>query len=338
MKVFLSWSGDLSHGVAKILKDWLSSVIQSLEPYVSSEDIDKGARWSVDIAKELNESSFGILCVTSENYLEPWLNFEAGALSKSIDKDYVCPFLFNVKPTDFNGPITQFQATSFVKNDIEKLIKSLNKASENPLKGDLLSNSFERCWVELEKKLNNLKANKSSEDGKTQAKKPTQHKMVEEILELTRDNQKLIRQSNDNFNMRDEMSLESFTRKSKNDFFRDRGYRYLIHELSCRKDKKNFIIGLSIIVSLFKNDLPWIHDAGLDLINTLKSQKKSSSKQQAIKDFLDLLEYTLHSPIRKIIRNREFVILIKEFTFFIEKNAFICYDIQDENQTDFIEM
>ena len=82
MKVFISWSGNISLKVALIFRDWLPSVIQSIEPYVSSEDIDKGARWSTDIAKELENSTFGILCVTKENLEAPWLSFEAGALSK----------------------------------------------------------------------------------------------------------------------------------------------------------------------------------------------------------------------------------------------------------------
>lgn len=103
MKVFISWSGNISWKVAVIFRDWLPSVIQSVEPYVSSEDIDKGARWSTDIAKELEDSTFGILCVTKENLEAPWLSFEAGALSKTMEKSFVTPFLFDIKRSEVQG-------------------------------------------------------------------------------------------------------------------------------------------------------------------------------------------------------------------------------------------
>jgi len=118
MKIFLSWSGPKSQGVAIALRDWLPSVIQSVQPYVSSEDIDKGARWSTDIAKELEDSTFGILCVTKENIEAPWLLFEAGALSRWMDKSFVCPLIFDLKRAEVKGPILQFQSTIFETADI----------------------------------------------------------------------------------------------------------------------------------------------------------------------------------------------------------------------------
>lgn len=155
MKVFLSWSGELSHKVALVLRDWLPSVIQSLEPYVSSEDIDKGARWSTDIAKELEKSSYGILCITRENMEAPWLNFEAGALSKSIDKSRVSPFLFGIKRSDVKpGPLLQFQSTVAERDDVLKLLQSLNGAHEPPLlELSRLETVFDVWWPRLESKL-----------------------------------------------------------------------------------------------------------------------------------------------------------------------------------------
>jgi len=118
VKVFISWSGELSHKVSIALREWLPMVIQSIDPYVSSEDIDKGTRWSSDIAKELEDSSYGIICITPDNLSAPWINFEAGALSKSIDKSRVSPFLFSVKRSEVQGPLVQFQSTIFDKADV----------------------------------------------------------------------------------------------------------------------------------------------------------------------------------------------------------------------------
>ena len=124
MKVFISWSGATSLKVAQIFREWLPSVIQSIEPYVSSEDIDKGARWSTDIATELANSTFRILCVTKDNFEAPWLSFEAGALSKTMEKSFVTPFLFDIKRSEVKGPILQFQSTIFEQEDIKKMVKT----------------------------------------------------------------------------------------------------------------------------------------------------------------------------------------------------------------------
>lgn len=193
MKVFLSWSGHKSHQVALALRDWLPSVIQSVTPYVSSEDIDKGARWSTDIAKELEDSSFGILCVTKENLDAPWLLFEAGALSKMMEKGAVCPFLFDLKMAEIKeGPILQFQTTIYEKEDIKKLLISLNKScGETGLKEDLLLKSFDVWWPSLDEALKLIMS--ETEDSKTLTKRTTKDDMLEEILELTRINQKILR-------------------------------------------------------------------------------------------------------------------------------------------------
>src|SRR5437868_11508525 len=59
MKVFISWSGPLSKAVAELLKDWIKCVLQATEPFLSSEDIDKGAQWSGALNDQLAATDFG---------------------------------------------------------------------------------------------------------------------------------------------------------------------------------------------------------------------------------------------------------------------------------------
>ena len=82
MKVFISWSGELSLEVAQLLKRWVKCVLQATEPWLSSEDIAKGSLWSNEINEQLVKTSVGIICVTRENATTPWIHFEAGALAK----------------------------------------------------------------------------------------------------------------------------------------------------------------------------------------------------------------------------------------------------------------
>lgn len=198
MKVFISWSGTISHRVAVVLRDWLPSVIQSIEPYVSSEDIDKGARWSTDIAGELHASTYGLICLTKDNIAAPWINFEAGALGKSIDKGRVSPFLFRIKRSEVEGPILQFQSTVFEQDDVLKLLKSINDAcGVEGLEASRLVKSFGVWWPQLERQLNEIPSDEvgpvaPAEDAVEPAASEVS-RVLEEILELTRNNHKLLR-------------------------------------------------------------------------------------------------------------------------------------------------
>ncbi len=158
MKVFISWSGDTSHKIARILRDWLPTVIHYVEPWVSSEDIKKGERWSLELSKQLDETSIGIICIDNSNINSPWLNFEAGALSKSLDNSKVIPILFGVTPADIKGPISQFQFTLFDKDDFYKLIKSINNISESQkIDSERLIRLFEVAWIGLVTSLSNIR-------------------------------------------------------------------------------------------------------------------------------------------------------------------------------------
>jgi hypothetical protein len=167
MKVFISWSDQTSQKVATALSDWLPYVIQAIEPFVSSENIDKGERWSDELMKQLKETDYGIICVTRHNIQSAWMNFEAGALSKAIDRSYVWPFLFGVGCSQFGGPLQQFQFTQYGKEDhfnqeeVFKLISSMNKTLEPPqqVPHERLRRQFEMWWEELKKKLDEIAKN-----------------------------------------------------------------------------------------------------------------------------------------------------------------------------------
>jgi hypothetical protein len=151
MRVFLSWSGERSKAVAAALKDWLPVCIQSLEPWMSAADIDKGARWIEEVEAALESAQGqGIFCLTPENTTSPWLNFEAGVVASRGGKSCVYALLIGLEPVELKPPISLFQVTTTTKDDIFKLLKVLNIQCAKPLQDRVLERTFEANWGELE--------------------------------------------------------------------------------------------------------------------------------------------------------------------------------------------
>ena len=153
MRVFVSWSGERSKAVAIALRDWFNLVVDYVEPWVSDTDIEAGERWGQSIATELAASNFGILCVTSENLHSPWVLFEAGALTKSLDDSRVIPLLLDLDFSDVSGPLAQFQAKKLDKTGLHDVISSIQRSCESPIRDEIGDARFEGMWPTLEAKL-----------------------------------------------------------------------------------------------------------------------------------------------------------------------------------------
>lgn len=186
MKIFLSWSGDLSRELAEALRDWLPGVLQSVKPFFTPNDIEKGARWGKDISQELEASSFGVFCLTKENLTKPWIMFEAGALSKRIDTSRVCPVLFGVDNADLEGPLVQFQAAPFSEAEVRKLIRTLNAGlAEQRLEETVLTAVFDMWWPKLNDRVTKILEKHASKPASTSTSR-SDRELLEEVLQLTR--------------------------------------------------------------------------------------------------------------------------------------------------------
>lgn len=196
MKVFISWSGKKSKEVGELLCEWLQCVIQAIEPWMSSKDIDRGSLWFSQINNQLKDTSIGIVCVTSSNLFKPWILFEAGALAKGLSSNRVCTFLVDITPTDISDPLAQFNHTMPTKDGLWGLVLTLNNSLGDKKLGDkIIESVFNTYWPQFESKFSQILIN-NKDDSVIVDKK--EEDILGEVLYMTRRMDKRLRALEEN--------------------------------------------------------------------------------------------------------------------------------------------
>ncbi len=185
MDVFISWSGERSKQMAEVLNGWLPLMFHAVRPWMSSEAIEKGARGEDEINNALREYDFGISCLTSDNLDSRWILYEAGALAKK-DASRLWTLLLDLRYSDVEKPLEQFQHTTCEKDDFFKMVKSINEQirlkNESNLTVENLTKIYEMMWPELEP---GLKVAKDMEPESPRQER-SDRDILEEILESVR--------------------------------------------------------------------------------------------------------------------------------------------------------
>lgn len=187
MKVYISWSGDKSRAVARALREFIPTVLQAVETFSSTDDIEPGTRWSSELQSTLTTIDVGLLCVTEDNMRSPWMAFEAGALSRVTP--FVVPILVGLSPSDLLPPLTQFQALTLSRADMYQLLRLLNGRLDRALPDDTFERLFDHLWPLLERQVQSLPNAELQDEVRSPPNTQrvrTDHEILTEILELVR--------------------------------------------------------------------------------------------------------------------------------------------------------
>jgi hypothetical protein len=281
MKVFISWSGERSLGLAQALHSWLPLVLQYVDPWLSKADIEAGQRWDDDLSKKLSECNFGISCVTRDNMTAPWLLFEAGALAKSVDNSKLVPLLLDLDIKDFSGPLSRFQAKKVDKAGISDILFSINKDAATPVPDTRLSDLLEMAWDNLEEKIEAIP------DTTSPATKPrTQSDILEELVAGVRSVESRIRDFSDDD--------DAPRRRRRLKFFPP-----MIHELMGHLTRKrDDPILLVVFASFFREDVPWLYELAMLAYRAITAGEIQESRR-ALESFRRGVELVMHGPFSR---------------------------------------
>lgn len=187
-KIFISWSKQPTDQVASALKSLLLHMFDNIAPFVSKETIEYGTLSIPEIFKALSGSDFGFLIVTTKNQTEPWLNFEAGALAKSIADDgdtRVVPLLI-----DFDnvgqlspGPIANLQAQVVREYELLNVVRMMARFLE--VDAATVDARWPAAWASFSDVLEEVREQLAQAEGDS-APDRTAEDMLEELLALTR--------------------------------------------------------------------------------------------------------------------------------------------------------
>lgn len=181
--VFISWSGPRSKKFAFYVQQWLKTIVQRSDPWMSDSDIQPGQRWNEEVSSHLECARFGIICLTPENLNSPWLLFESGALAKAVSSTRVVPLLFDMTESDLTFPLAQFHAVEATRAGFLALASSVNRVLPGKgLETAILSNTFDALWSGFQSDLKTVPPLQNETDRTYR----TDRDLLDELLETVR--------------------------------------------------------------------------------------------------------------------------------------------------------
>jgi len=175
-----------------------------------------------------------------------------------------------------------------------------------------LGKAFEVWYPTLESELNKLRGTKPDDHEKESGKElqsPKAQEILEEILELSRINQKLIRNPDGSLGSNlDEIANMLRMLIERTDKIDDpismrrmrKLHPMMLDELMHMSlTEGQGFVGAQMTLGLIRSQMPWVYDAGIETINILRSRQGIEEKNEALHRFRRIMEFSFEHPLMR---------------------------------------
>lgn len=291
--VFLSHDtrdAEIAEAFAKLLASVTAGVLKCFRSSDKrgSQGIEYGVEWFPELMKKLHEAS-DVVCLLTENSVNrPWILFEAGVAKGKLDTPILGLALGIPLGTANTGPFAQFQNSDDEEDALVKLVTQLVRKIPGAEPDDAIVrqqvNVFRVKVAELLKK----KPSKPKEPSAEQEETASVAKLFEEIKVMFND-----------LPARLDTQVAPIRRRSSRKIS-----PAFIEETIYMTRKANPFIGFLILLSLIREDMPWVYDTGRELIDTARRGDTAEVKAM-LAQFHDLIEMSIHGPfVRETFSDR----------------------------------
>lgn len=297
---------ELAEAFSKLLSSVSAGVLKSFRSSDKrgNQGIPYGVEWYPEMMKNLGDASDVVALLTQNSVDRPWILYEAGVAKGKLDTPLLGIAIGIPLNKANNGPFAQFQNSGDDTDSLTKLVVQL----VNRIPNSEPDTTVIRMQVEAFKRQADIILAKQPEvEAKEEDIKEDSSvaKLFEEIKIMFQD-------------------LPTRIEKNIEPSYKRRKYRFhpkMLDELIfISENSEDTYFGFLVLISLYKDDMPWIYEIGKETYEILKSSKAPSTKEKAISNFRRILKNTMHHPIfMDIMGSKEQMMLLEEMMYFLDK-------------------
>mgnify|MGYP001283865282 CR=1 FL=1 len=297
---------ELAEAFSKLLSSVSAGVLKSFRSSDKrgNQGIAYGVEWYPEIMKKLGDASDVVALLTHNSVDRPWILYEAGVAKGKLDTPLLGIAIGIPLNKANNGPFAQFQNSGDDIDSLTKLVVQLvNRIPNSEPDTAVIKMQVEAFKKQAEEILKKQPVAENKEGELMEDSSVA--KLFEEVKIMFQD-------------------LPTRIERNIDPNYKKRKYRFhpkMLDELMfMSKESEDNSFGFLVMISMYRDDMPWIYEIGKETYEILKSNKAISTKEKALSDFRRIIKNSFRHPIfMEMGGSKDSMMMMEDMMYFMDK-------------------